>query len=493
VPVPAPFRSRSPGAAHVGSGRALRRAEGAALLRLAGPIVAAQMAWMGVGVTDTIVAGHAGPVALAGVTIGTSLFFPLVMFCTGTLMVVTAIVAQHDGAGRPGEAGETVRQGAWLSVAGLVLGAVVGALAPALLQALAVAPEIRPVAIAYLRVMLLGLPATLLFALLRYYCDGLSHTRPAMVVAVAALPVNALLDLVLVYGWLGAPRLGGVGCAIASAVVQWAQLAAMVALVRRPGPARGGLFRRFSPPRPQRMLALLRVGLPVGATTFFEMTLFALVTLLVGQFGPATTAAHQIAYNVNGITFMVPLALGMAASVRVGFNVGRGDYRAAEAAAGRALRFALVFAIAAAVVLLATRPWIPLIYSTDPEVVRIAAVLIAFVAGYQLVDDTQVTVIGALRGYKDTGAPMVMALSGYWLVAFPLGLAFAYVGVPLVGVAGQPLGVYGFWIGLTSGLGLVAVLVTLRLRWLARRHDRVAALARQAAAQPGPDAGEPVI
>lgn len=462
---------------------AVGRAEGAALLRLAGPIVTAQIAWMGIGITDTIVAGHAGAVALAGVTIGTSLYFPVLLFCTGTLMAVTPVVAQHDGAGCPEEGGEAVRQAAWLCLGGAVLGIGIALGAPALLEELAVDPAIRPVAVAYVRVMVAGLPPALLFTLLRYYCDGLSHTRPAMVVAVAALPVNAVLDLVFVHGWLGAPRLGGVGCALASASIQWVELAAMVWLARGPGPARGAVFRRLSPPDPSRLRELLRVGVPIGAATFFEMMLFSSVTLLVGQFGPTFTAAHQIAYNVNGITFMVPLALGMAASVRVGFNVGRGNSDAAAVAAGRALRLALVFAVAAALVLLAARPWIPLVYSTDPEVVRVAAVLIAFVAGYQLVDDTQVTVIGALRGYKDTGVPMVIALSGYWLVAFPLCLVLGYRGIDLPGVSVGALGVYGFWGGLTAGLGLVAVLVTLRLRWLARRPDRVVTLARTAAGQ----------
>lgn len=457
------------------------RQEASTLLRLAGPIVVAQVAMMGLGITDAIVAGHASAVDLAGVTIGGSLFWPVFLFFQSTLMAVTPIVSQLDGARRSGEAGETVRQAAWLIVPALGLALLLGWQAPMLSALIGIDREILPVAIPYLRVMIVALPALLTYSLLRNYCEGLSVTRPAMLIGLGALPLNAMLDLAFVHGWFGLPRLGGVGCGWATVVIVCCEVAAMLWFASRPALARGRLFEAPRWPSPSRLREILRIGLPIGTTTFLEMMIFTLVTLLVGQFGALAVASHQIAFQVNGLTFMFPLALGMAASIRVGYNIGAGDLQRAAIAARLALALSVGCGLIGVVVLVLLRDWIPLAFTDDPQVLPIASTLILFVAGYQVVDNAQATTIGALRGYKDTGVPMAVALTGYWLVALPLAIWLGYHGWA---GAFAPLGVYGFWIGLTLGLCFVAVLVFARLIWLTSpaRFDRVRQLSGLATA-----------
>lgn len=448
------------------------REEAGALLRLAGPIVIAQVAMMGLGLTDSIVAGHAGPVDLAGVTIGGSLFWPVFLFFQACLMAVTPIVSQLDGAGRSGEAGETVRQAAWLLIPAVLLGSLMAWQSPWICALIGIDPEILPVAIPYLRAMTVALPALLAYSLLRNFCEGLSFTRPAMIISLVALPLNALLDLTFVHGWFGVPRLGGVGCGWATVAIAWSELAAICWFATRPALARGRLLESLRPPSLPRLREMLRIGIPIGVTTSLEMMIFTLVTLLVGRFGALEVAAHQIAFSMNGLTFMFPLALGMAASIRVGYNVGAGALDRAAIAARLALALSVGCGVAAGLLLFGLRGLIPFLYTDDPGVVAMAATLLAFVACYQVVDNTQATTIGALRGYKDTGVPMVVALTGYWVLGLPLALLFGYRGVP-GGI--DALGIYGFWIGLTVGLAFVAVFVSGRLFWLTApaRADRV--------------------
>ncbi len=450
----------------------LRREEFRTLLGLGAPVMAAQLLQMSMGVMDTIMAGRVSAEDLAGIALGQSVLWPSQMLLAGLINAATPIISQLNGAGRADEVGAVVRQGMWI--------ALVSALALALLWQnidpvwgwLSVDDVTRRIASDYLAYTSYGIPALLWYFLLRYLCEGLGHTRPAMVIAGMALVLKAGLNYVLIYGHFGVPAYGGAGTGIASAILWWAELAAIAFVVSRQRFRHTGVFSRFDWPHWPTIARFVRIGLPIGATTFAEGFAYSLMTLLLGRFGADVVASHQIAANLNGVAFMLPLGLGMAATIRVGFNVGARDYGRARAAAEAAMLFAAGFAVVAGVVLVFARSWIASAYSTDPAVVALAASVLLFVAAYQLADDTQVVAIGALRGYKDTRMPMLIALFGYWVIGTPISVWLGF-GWGL----DAPWGIYGFWTGMTAGLSTVALLLGWRLWRVSRDVRRIEALA----------------
>lgn len=434
------------------------------LVRLGSPVVAAQMAQMGMGVVDTVMAGRVGARDLAGVALGGNIIWPSMILLMGVLMALTPTVSRLHGAGRTADTGEVIRQGLWMAIATSTAVVLMVSQAGTLYRLLGVDPEIVPLAEQYVRIAAFGLPGAMFFNVFRYLCDGLGNTRPAMVVAFVALGLKAFLNWVFVFGNLGMPAMGGLGCAWSTVITLWFQCAAMLWVVTRPRyRERTGLFSRFSAPDPRRLFELLRLGVPIGLTAFFEIAAFSMVTLLVARLGATAVAAQQIAFSINGVAFMIPLGLGMAASIRVGHELGAGRNDGARLAALVALGASLGYALLAACILILGRDAIVSWFTTDVEVAALGAQLLLFVALYQLVDDAQATAIGGLRGYKDTRTPMMIALCGYWGVALPVGAGLG------LGWFGIELGVYGFWIGLALGLTVVAVALVWRLERLSRR------------------------
>tara|TARA_Y100001933_G_scaffold153338_2_gene151747 strand:+ start:3009 stop:4418 length:1410 start_codon:yes stop_codon:yes gene_type:complete len=449
------------------------RAELGQLLRLAMPIVLTQLSQMGMGVADTIMAGRYGAVDLAGVALGGNVFWPTIMLLGGVIMALVPAVSQLNGAGRPAESGEVVRQAGWIALVG---GAVLIAAyrnAEGFFVALGIDPTAVPVATAYLDALSWGTLPLLGYFGLRYLCEGMSWTLPAMLVAFLGLLLKIPLNYAFIYGAGPIPALGGAGCGWASVVVLWVEFAVLLAVVARSRIRRTGVFARISRPDVRQIWRLVKLGGPIGLTIFLEFSMFSMVTLLIGRLGVDAVAAHQIATNVGGLAFMIPMALGMAVAIRVGYNTGAGDLTAARRSGWVAIGVGLAFAVVAGAALLALRAPIAGLYSNDAAVIRVAAELMVFVAVYQLVDDTQVTAIGALRGFKDTRMPMVIALLAYWAVGLPVGLVLGFGWLEVPGMTG----VRGFWVGLSAGLSVAAVVLICRFAWLSRREDRVLALA----------------
>ena len=435
---------------------------------LAGPIILTQLSQMGMGVVDAIMAGRVSAVDLAGIALGGNFFWPAMLLLSGIAMSVTPLVSQMHGAGREEEAGAVVRQALWIACGGALLLVVAMQFGEAAYRLIGVDPAAIPVAAAYLSAMSFGLVPILGYFVLRNLCDGMSWTTPAMVVALSGLALKVPLNYLFVYGGMGIPAMGGVGCGVSGAIVMWCEFLAMVGVVKYSRVKRAGAFSRFSAPDPDMIWRLMRLGLPIGIAIFFEVAVFSVVTLLIGRLGVEAVASHQVASNVGGITFMVPLALGMAATIRVGYNVGANDLPGARRSAFVAVGASGVFAVVAAGALLGLRHEIVGAYTTDPAVIEIAAGLLLFVALYQLVDDTQVTAVGALRGYKDVRAPMFTALVAYWAIALPVG---GVLGFGLLGT--EPWGVEGFWSGLVGGLAVASVVLLARLGWLSRNERRI--------------------
>jgi MATE family, multidrug efflux pump len=451
--------------------RVVARRELGSLTALALPIIVTQLSQMGMGVADTVMAGRVGAVDLAGVALGGNLFWPLLLAMSGVIMAVTPAVAQLHGARRDAEVGAVVWQALWLAGVGGGLTLLLLRFAQPLLLLVGVDPLAIPVAVGYLDALRWGMLPVLGYFVLRYLCEGMSWTTPAMLIALAALLLKIPLNLLFIHGGFGVAGMGGVGCGWASALVMWFECGAMLLVVLFSRMRRVGLLRHFSAPHGAAIGRLLRLGVPIGATMFVEMAVFSLITLLIGRLGVDAVAAHQIAANVGGLTFMIPLAIGTAATIRVGFNVGADDLVRARIAGGVALGAALAFALLAAVGVLALRDWIPRLYSTDAQVIAVATQLLVLIAVYQVFDDAQATLIGVLRGYKDTRTPLYVTLLAYWVLALPVGALLGF------GIGVEALGVRGFWIGLIGGLVVVAIILAGRFAWLAARDERVRAYA----------------
>ena len=440
---------------------------------LAVPIIITQLAQMGMGVADAIMAGRVSATDLAGIALGGNLYWPLMLLMSGIVMAVTPSVSQLHGAGRVEAAGAVVRQALWIGVCGGAILAVLLQYVTPVFRLLGVDERAIPVASEYLAAASLGLPAMMAYVALRCLCEGLSWTRPAMFIGLSMLVVKVLLNWLFIYGQpaLGIPAMGGVGCGWSTAIVMASSLIIMIVVVSVSRARASGVFSAFSLPVPAEIASLLRLGLPIGLALFVEVAFFSGATLLIGRLGVETVAGHQIAFNIMGVSFMVPMALGMAATIRVGFNVGADDFAGASRSAWAATSAAVVWGVVFAVALLIWRFDIVALYTNEPDVIQLAAGLVLLGALFQVFDSTQATVMGALRGYKDTRAPMVIAIIAYWLVGLPVGVAFCFGFDDFAGI-----GVYGMWWGLVVGLAVVSSALLARLARISRDPARVAQL-----------------
>lgn len=434
-----------------------------ATLALATPLVGANLAQMTMQVTNIVMVGHVGPTALAAAGLGSSIFATLLMICQGVLSAVTPLAAHAIGADDHLAAGRIAGAGLIIAAVLVVPVMAVFTLAPALFIHVGYAPGLASEIGRFLRVARWAAPAFLASSVLRYMLIAAFRGRVVLIVPLIAVPVNGLVAWVLIFGHLGAPPLGVVGAASASVSVQWLMLGCfsgylLVARVRVPL----RLARRFV----ADIGRIMRLGAPIGALLGLEVGLFMTTGVLMGLLGADALAAHQVVFNVAGITFMVPLGLGQAATARVAFRLGGGEPAAARRAAFVALALGTGFMGAASVVLATVPSLIGGLYvdAANPAnagVLAIAVELFMIEAAAQVFDGAQVIAVGALRGYHDTAVPMLIAAIGYWAVGFAGGWLLAF---PL------GLGPVGLWLGLALGLAVVATAVTLRLNCQASAH-----------------------
>ena len=445
-------------------------AEIRALLWLAAPIIIAQLSHTAIGFVDTVMAGRVSPSDLAAVALGNSIWVPILLFMNGVLLATTPKVAQLFGAENTDAVGPLVRQALWLAAAvGLIATATLWNAEP-VLHLMKVDPELVPMAMGYLQATAVGFPAVAFYHVLRCMSDGLGRTRPSMYIGLGGLALNIPLNYIFIYGKLGLPAMGGVGCGWASAVSMWFMLLAMLAWVKM-GPYYQPykFFSQFSRPNFHEIKRLISIGLPIGIAIFAEVSIFSVIALLIGSLGAATVAGHQIALNISSLIFMVPFSLGLAVTVRVGQALGRGDPVHARFAALVGISCALAFAFISATGMMIWREALVGIYTTDPLVIAIATSLIIYAALFQFSDGIQVCAAGALRGFQDTRVTMIFTLFSYWGVGLPVGYALG-----ISDWLGEPSGPKGLWEGLIAGLTCAAILLGARLHFTARRHIHLA-------------------
>lgn len=424
---------------------------------LAAPIALMQLGMHTYGVVDTLFMGRLGPTELAGVGLGGSTFFTLILFGMGTLFGVDSLSSQAFGAGKNDESAAVYIHALLLAAAiSLPLFFLVG-LAKPFYAFVGVDPAISAVALKYLSTLRWITLPFLLFAASRQYLSSLSVTRPMLLAIFAGNIVNVFLNYGLVFGKLGLPKLGVTGCAIASVVNSWVMLAvvasAAIRHVRQSGYVVGSL-------RSSLLMKLIELGLPAGLQMLVEVSMFSLITTFMSRYGPVPTAAHQITMTLVSITFMIPLGVSFAAAVRVGQAIGKGDPVAAIRSGRTALFMGVGFMCMTAVSFWTMPRFFAGLFTQEPEVLALSASFL-FVGGlFQIFDGMQIVLNGSIRGLGETKIQLYAHLIGFGIIGLPLGVWLSFH-------AG--FGPIGLWYGLLSGLTLTGV--SLFFVWRSRAED----------------------
>nr|WP_319018119.1 MATE family efflux transporter [Gallaecimonas mangrovi] len=438
----------------------------ARLTRLAIPILIAQLAQTLMSLVDTVMAGQVSANDMAAVAVGASLWWPMALFILGICMALTPMVANHHGAKDDAAIAPITQQGAWLAMGITLLVLCLAPLAPRVLQVMDVAPALADKTRLYVDFICLGLPAFALYNSLRSYVEGMSHTIPTMVIGFLGLLVNIPANYVFIHGLFGLPKLGGAGCGLATALVMWFMLAAIwLYTVFSKRFTHLGLYRQLYKPDFKVIVHLAKIGIPMALAFFFEVTLFAVVALLLAPLGAVVVAGHQIAINFSSIVFMFPMSLALAVTIRIGHTMGEGQPDAARRVCYSGFIMGVAMAATTCVLTVLFSKYIVTLYSDDLAVLALASHLILLAAIYQLPDAFQVVAGGALRGYKDTKALFIITFVAYWVIGLPTGYTLA-----MTNLVTPAMGASGFWIGFIAGLTSAAVMLVLRVRVLHQRR-----------------------
>ncbi|WP_134683776.1 MATE family efflux transporter [Brevibacillus migulae] len=435
------------------------------LLTVLLPILVTQLALFSMTFFDTIMSGNASPTDLAGVAIGSSLWVPIQAGLTGILLAVTPIVAQMIGANRRDEVPFTIIQAMYFSVAIAITVLLAGAFAlDPILNRMNVEPAVHDIARGFLHALAIGIIPMFMYTVFRCFIDALGLTRITMLITLLSLPINVALNYLLIFGKLGFPRLGGIGAGYASAITYWCILLISVYVVHRVEPfTQYAIFSRFYRISLRAWKELLRLGVPIGFTIFFEVSIFAAVTLLMSNFDTATIAAHQAAMNFASFIYMVPMSISMALTILVGFEVGAQRYKDAKQYSYMGIGIALVLACVCGVGLLIFTEQVASFYTNDAHVLQLATHFLLYSILFLLSDATAAPIQGILRGYKDVTVPFIAALVSYWVIGLPLGYYMANY---------TAWGATGYWIGLISGLAAGAVFLFGRLLSVQRQRAK---------------------
>ncbi|MFO6422561.1 MATE family efflux transporter [Motilimonas sp. KMU-193] len=448
------------------------------LVKLSWPILIAQIAMTTMGFIDTVMAGKVSATDMAAVAVASSFWIPAILLLQGLIMAVTPIVSHLNGGKKRKQIPFSLMQALWLALVLSALLMLALYYSPWVLIWMDVEPELARLTKGYLHAVIWGIPPFALYLVLRSLCDGLSRTVPSMMIGFVGLAVNIPANYIFIFGKFGMPALGGIGCGVATALVYLAMGLAMLAYVLLDSEFKPlHPFRRLIKPNIKQMKRIFKLGFPVAAATFFEVTLFTVVALLLAPMGPLVVSSHQIAINYSSMVFMIPLSIGIAASIRVGHSLGERKPEQAKVAANTAIMFGLAIAVVTATFSYVFRQQIASFYTDETAVIELAVSLLVLACIYQFSDTIQVIIAGILRGYKDTQVIFYITLVSFWMIGLPLGYSLAS-GINLLFIDLPTLGAKGYWIGFIAGLTAAAILLSFRLAYNYRQSAKLVASAK---------------
>ena len=431
------------------------RQEFAPTLRLALPLAFAELGWMSMGIVDTIMVGRLpnSAIAIGATGLGETLYNMLAIFAAGLLLGMDTFVAQAFGREDLKDARRTLANGLILALIIAPILMLIVLTWPPLMKRFGISVELIGPMSPFLRALNWGSLPLLIYFALRRYLQAISVVNPIMFALISANVVNIIGDWALIYGHLGFPAMGIVGSGWSTCFARVYLVAALLLTLWWAESKRKLESWRALLPDFQRMIELLRLGVPAATQILFEIGAFAVATTMCAKLGPMPLSGHEIALSCASLTFMVPLGISAAAAVRVGQELGRGDPLAARRAGWSAIVLAAGFMTTAALIFVSLSKPLARIFSPDPEVIRVGSALLLVAAAFQLFDGVQIAITGALRGTGDTRTPMLANLGAYWFIGLPLAFVLAFK---------FDWGAVGVWLGLCLGLmiigsGLLAV------------------------------------
>ncbi|MEP1445152.1 MAG: MATE family efflux transporter [Paraglaciecola sp.] len=443
------------------------------ICHLAWPLLVAQITQTLMGVSDTIMAGRYSATDMAAVAIGFGFTLPIIVFIQGITLALPAIISRFNGAKQIDRVANYTQQMVWLALIFSLLAVLFGFVFEPLMQYIQMEEDLRRITIDYIHYILYSMPAFALYQVLRNYCEGLSITKPSMLIMGIGLLVNIPANYVLIYGKFGLPEMGGAGCGVATALVFVAMfIATWLYTLKSQKLAKYDLYKQLYGPHFKDMLECLKLGLPIAMTILFEVTLFAAVAILLAPFGSIVVASHQVALNFSALMFMIPLSIGMATSIRIGHLLGEQNPEQAKIATKCAFVLGISIAACTATLSVLGREFIAKLYSIDPPVIELASGLLLLAAMFQFSDAVQVISGTALRGYKDTTAMFYLSFVSYWVVGMSIGCILGLTDwiVPQMAAA-------GFWVGFICGLSTAAVTLGLRLKYIQNKTAQLDTIA----------------
>lgn len=456
------------------SARTTPRSELGELLHLAAPLIAGYAGNQLMSLVDTAMVGRLGPTALGGVAIANGIFFTLTLVGMGCVIGMDPLVAQAVGAGEHRHARRILHRGLWLALALSFPLMALMALTPLALEPLGIDPETAASATHYLLGRLPNTIPFLLFAAARSYLQAVGATRPVVISMVAANIVNFVANAILIYGdgalaWvdlppIGLPPLGVLGAGLASSVSSVISVIVVALGVRSIAVSAAGAAEDHPiPTDPAITRSILRIGLPIGGQLFAEVGAFALAGFLTGTIGALPIAGHQVAITLASFSFTVTLGLSAATSVRVGHAVGRGDTAGARRAGFLGLSMGAGFMTLSAFAFVLAPATLARILTDKPDVIAAAAPLVMIAAVFQISDGLQVVAAGAVRGAGDSRSALLWNAFGHYVIGIPVAIALGF---------GANMGARGIWWGLSAGLTVVAIGLTLRFHRISSRTLR---------------------
>lgn len=414
---------------------------------------------------DTVMSGQAGAEDLAGVAIGSSLWVPVFTGINGILLAITPIIAHLLGAKEDQSISQKVQQAIYLSIGLAVVILLIGfILLDPVLQMMSLEANVNHIAKYYLITLGTGIIPLFIFNTLRSFIDALGQTRISMVIILIALPINILFNYMFIFGKLGVPAYGGIGAGIATALTYWVTCVIAFLILARMHPFRGySLFTKWVKPKVTDWLEQLKIGVPIGFAIFFETSIFAAVTLLMSTYNTNTIAAHQAAMNFASLLYMIPLSVGIALTITVGYEVGAKRMHDAKIYGLLGISGGIFIALFNGAILYIFREGVAGLYNSDPDLIHLTVQFIGFAIVFQVADAFAAPIQGALRGYKDVNMTLVIALVSYWVIGLPTGWGLANF---------TSLEPFGYWVGIIVGLSAGAIALLGRLLFIQKKYQK---------------------